>query len=1152
MPSEPTRAAASVFLLAALLACEMTAQTTTSGALTGVIIDPSGAVVPDAQIQIKDLAKGTVQSVKSDTEGVYRFFFLLPTQYTLSVTHVGFQQENRIVTVQLGPPVFVNVTLKIAAVSNQMTVVDEVPLLQAENGDVSATMNQEQIREVPNPGNDLTYIVQTTPGVVMNTDQGGGNFSILGMPSTSYLYTIDGMNNPISGALGLLLGQNQIQEATVVSTGYSGQFGGAAGGNISYISKSGSNDFHGNAQYYWNGRAFNANNWFNNAFGVERPFDIANQWAGSIGGPIRKDKVFFFFDAEGLRLLIPQFLPAVIPSPQFEAATLANVAARFDSTSGSHTFYEKIFNVFNAASGASSATQGTFFPGDTGCQGFEILGAGVPCAMHFLTSRGRPSQDALTSGRVDWRLRRSDHAFLRLQYDDGYSAGDTDPVNPLFDGYLSQTSWQGQVIETHAFGSSAASQFLLSGSYIDSFRGAKDLSKTLALFPVNLYFFEAGPFSSLGNSSSFRNYQTQYQVSEDFIKTWRQQKFGFGVNLERTHWQIRESTANAVGALIPQTLDAFYEGGLDPNSPDTDFTQLSQSFPSSISAPVTFNHLGLYAQDEWQVRPGLMLTFAMRVEHQSNPVCENRCFARLAGPFNSVSHDPTQPYNQAILINQKQAFENRHWILLSPRFSFAWQPFGVSHNTVLRGGIGIFYDPVSEGIALNFSGNPPMVNSFTVIGDNLTPDETTSLFKNAAASNAAFLNAFTAGETVAQIKATVPNFFPPGMAAVEKQTHSPQYQRWSLQLQQAIGTNTSVSIGYFGHHGIHELVVNPNANAWGFGSLPSGRCTEPVPDCAPDPRFSGVTQYNTNAVSNYNGMVASFQHWFSGWSQGLFQANYTFGHAFDEVSNGGLFTFANANNKPVSLFPQDPNNLRGNYGPAEYDVRHSFNANYVWELPIKVALGGRGPRLLVNGWQVSGTIFIRSGLPYTVLDFLEPGNLTAKNYFGLLYAVPVSSRGAGASCGKGAAIPLAPHPCQPAEFFIQPDGTTMPNPSARFVQAGCETGFNAGRLGASGICDGAVVSFAQGRNRFREPGYFSTDFAIMKSTKIWENATLGIGFQFFNLFNHPNFGFPDTGLPSPGLGMIGSLQQPPTSVLGSGLGGDVAPRMIQLKAELKF
>src|SRR5262249_13300155 len=155
--------------------------------------------------------------------------------------------------------------------------------------------------------NDLTYIVQTAPGVVMNTDvQGGANFSILGMPGFSYLHTMDGMNdndNDINlsqvGALILLLCQNQIQEATLVSTGYSGQFGGAAGGNIDYLTKSGSNEFHGNMQYYWNGRAFNANNWFNKAFDEPRLFSIANQWAASFGGPIKKNKLFFFFDTEG-------------------------------------------------------------------------------------------------------------------------------------------------------------------------------------------------------------------------------------------------------------------------------------------------------------------------------------------------------------------------------------------------------------------------------------------------------------------------------------------------------------------------------------------------------------------------------------------------------------------------------------------------------------------------------------------------------------------------------------------------------------------------------------------------------------------------------------------------------------------------------------
>ena len=230
----------------------------------------------------------------------------------------------------------------------------------------------------------------------------------------------------------------------------------------------------------------------------------------------------------------------------------------------------------------------------------------------------------------------------------------------------------------------------------------------------------------------------------------------------------------------------------------------------------------------------------------------------------------------------------------------------------------------------------------------------------------------------------------------------------------------------------------------------------PVPPCY-DSRFSEVTQITSGAVSNYNGMVVSFRHRLSRWTQGLFQVNYTYGHAFDEISNGGLlpFTFGSASS------PQDPSNLRGAYGPAEYDIRHSLNASYVWEVPVKTALGGHGPDSLVKGWQISGTIFARTGFPETMFDFAESQNLHQKNYFGLLYAVPVGLLGSEQSCGEGAASPLAPHPCQPSQVSVNGNETT-PNTNAHFVQSGCETGFNVATLpSALGPCGGRTVAFAK-------------------------------------------------------------------------------------------
>lgn len=174
-----------------LLVCQIDpsfAQTTTSGSLTGVVTDPSNSVVPDAFVDIRDNNKGTTQAAKTDREGVYRFFFLRPGSYTLTVTHDGFQIESRVVNMLLGSPGTENVTLEIAKASTTVHVVGEAPLLNAGNGDVSTTMTQQQISEVPNPGNDLTYIAQTSPGAIMKTGTQctgcAGNFSILGMPGT--------------------------------------------------------------------------------------------------------------------------------------------------------------------------------------------------------------------------------------------------------------------------------------------------------------------------------------------------------------------------------------------------------------------------------------------------------------------------------------------------------------------------------------------------------------------------------------------------------------------------------------------------------------------------------------------------------------------------------------------------------------------------------------------------------------------------------------------------------------------------------------------------------------------------------------------------------------------------------------------------------
>jgi hypothetical protein len=344
------------------------------------------------------------------------------------------------VEVPLGSHATLNIVLKIALQRSTIQVTEQAPLIRAESGDVTATINRQEIDELPNPGNDRTYIVQTAPGMVMNTDYGVGNFSNLGMPGTSNLFTVNGMtfndfgvNVNASGALGLTLGTNEVEEAAVVSNGYSGQFGGAAGANVTYITRSGGNQYHGNAKYYWNGRILNANDWFNNATGTPRQPDNVSEWAASLGGPIKKDKLFFFLNTEGAIVLIPSPpSQVVLPSPQFAAATIKNIDAIFGPSSASDAFYSRMFNLYAVAPGASRALLGDP-TGGPGCGSFQWPDPsmmGTPCAVHFSTSISRPSDQALVSGRIDWNSNRGDRAFLVVQYEHGNQASYTDTISP--------------------------------------------------------------------------------------------------------------------------------------------------------------------------------------------------------------------------------------------------------------------------------------------------------------------------------------------------------------------------------------------------------------------------------------------------------------------------------------------------------------------------------------------------------------------------------------------------------------------------------------------------------------------------------------------------------------------------------------------------
>jgi hypothetical protein len=1126
------------------------AQSFTTGEISGTVTDPSGAVLPNVTVTLKSLEKGNTQTGTTNAQGAYRFSLLSIGAYTVSAEATGFKTSSVTQAVSVGAVAITNIKLELGATGTTVEVSGEAPLLQTDSSEISTTMNTLAVQSLPNPGNDLSFIAQTAPGSVMNTQSGYGNFSSYGISATSNLFTMNGMydNDPFlnlnnSGATNLLLGNNEIQEASVVSNGYSGQYGGFAGATVNYVTKSGGNQFHGNAAYWWNGSAMNANDWFHNNTSPATPktFDNANQWATSFGGPIKKDKAFFFFNYEGLRVVVPVTQTVTSPTAQFQAATLANLTTI--GQAAQIPYFQNMFGLWNAAPGASRASPIALGGAGTaagGCgdlagtptspaAGAPLFGSAVPCANSYQSAVGALTHEYLLAGRFDFNITNRDKFFIRLQEDKGLQATYIDPITPLFNSTSNQPEYQSQASWNHSFGTKAVNQLVASTTYYSAIFNTTNRSASLAAYPTTLLIAD-GTFSNSFEGTALgginfafpqgRNV-TQYQFVDDLsYSLGSKHTLKFGENFHRYLVGDHDFGNRAVGLLIPFDITSFYNGG-------TTGTELQQNFATQSAVPVAIYGLGWYVQDEWRATPGLKLTFTMRFDHPSNPVCQTNCFARLATDFADLNHDPTIPYNQAIVTGQNAAASSFTKVLYQPRFGFAWTPFGLK-NTVLRGGFGLFADTFPGQVADNVATNPPGFNSFAVLGGlggpqigALAPNVPGSIFTTAAQTNAAFTQIFADGGTVADL--TNGGFSLPNVNSANT-VKVPMYEEWNFMLQQGIGNNTSIALNYVGNHGYHETVQNEAVNGYCPPSVcPAGFIG--LPAAAPDPRFNSVSQIQSIAVSNYNGLSTSVQHSFSYGLQ--LQGSFTWSHALDEISNGGFNPFNFGTNESI-FNPNEPNNIRSMYGNADYDTRKYFSLSYVYQVPYKF-----GPKVVTQGWQLSGTFFARSGLPYTVVDSASVSNYLSGTGYGGNQVLFANYDGAPqGGCGPGAASAVAGNAKQPclnaADFSpIITGSTTTP------------------------------ASFGtQRRNQFFGPGYFDTDLTVMKFFGIphWESAKLGIGAQFFNILNHPNFDQPvrDVSNSSGQFGQILRMVNTPTSILGSFLGGDAAPRLIQLTAKINF
>ena len=1074
--------------------------------------------MPAASVVLTNLGTNTSQTTLTSGDGVYRFAFMPPGTYRVSVTATGFQSEQRGgIVVRAGQPTAVDVQLQVAGATQTVNVTEAASFLQTENADVSTTFGREMVQNLPNPGGDITYFAQTAPGVVMNTQSGYGNLVADGMPATSNLFSINGVNynDPFfginnSGASNLALGANDISETSVINNGYSAQYGQYAGSQITYITKSGTNEFHGNAIYMWNGRELNANQFFANQAGLPTPFNNFNQWQTNLSGPIWKNKTFFDVDYEGLRNLLPTNANLnLVPSPQFQTATLQNLAG--NGNSAEIPFYQQMFAIYNNAPGVGAATP---VPGG-GCQGFTGLPDGVPCALQFRSTPPNLNKEYLWSARVDHTFSDRDRGFIRVSRDNGFQPTFTSPFGPTFNAQSNQPQMNGQVSETHVFGTNTVNEFKGSALFYAAEFVPSDPEGSLAALPT-VVNFSGGPFTSVGAfGAPGPNFYVpegrrvfQYQILDDFSHVHGNHTFRMGFSW--LHWTITSLDFAAIGGPIHgdifTNLSDFFNGG-GPN------TSLTQAFPSSAEQGLRFNTYGGYVADDWKINDRLTLSLNLRLENYSNPTCDANCFSRLPADFTGSANPnaTSTPYNQLIISGQHNAYPNTPTVSWEPRIGIAWRPFR-NDKTVIRTGAGIFADEIPGGLAEEAAFNSPGFNAFTIPNGNIAPGVAGSLFTTAAQANQALISQFQSGGSFNSISQSVPGFAPPNIFSFPQKFFNATYYKWNFEIQQDIGARMLLSLNYSGMHGSHIPI-----DVGGFnGFCPTSVCPggfAGLPNAPANAAFGTVQQYLSAGSANYDGLTVSLQRRLAG---GLtFNVNYTWSHALDDVSNGGIsnlpFGILATN---VSLgFPQNPYNIRANYGSADYDVRHYFSTSMVLSDMFRHTGFKWGPNRLFGGWTLAANWFWRSGLPFTPIDNADYGTLLGYNYVGNIFASPLGS---------------IPSPCTSA--VNSPCLST-----SQFAPAGALTGFG-----------------TMGRNSLYGPHFWDVDLSLMKDVRIGEHLTFAFGAQAYNLFNHANFDQPVADISNPEFGSSITAVGPPTSLLGAFVGAGSSPRFLEIKGMIRF
>jgi hypothetical protein len=1158
--------------VSALCGLLMHGQTANTGAITGTVSDPSGALVAGAAVRINSQGNGEKRDLATDAEGNFSVQLLAPGGYDLTVRARGF--ESFILTdvqVQITEVSKVKIQLAVSGAKEQIVVSAAPSLLQSENPTLGRVIDRGMIEELPLVNRNFTEILGLTAGT--NTDivdatqlgagsqeirangarSGDNNFMLNGVDANSYSSNMTEVT-PFGGAGIAIPAPDTIQEFKVQTSLYDAQYGRGAGANVDVETRSGSADLHGNAYYFGRNEALDANNFFANATGVPRGEFRRSQPGGTLGGPIPwlKKRAFFFVSYQGIRDVNAASLSSSVSSLSLPPIPLVRTPASLGTVFGGQT---------GAFGGAAVAPDGS----NINPVALKLLNAKNPNGTYIIpspqTSGSGANYTAVVPGQYnedqfntnfDFNLRTADRLSAKFFFSD--SSQDVPFFGATVPGFPALRSFENRnlaLAETHIFSSRAINQFRFGFSRLagQSVAGGTLTDQDVGInrpngTQVGLPQIDVLGAFQLGNSSNDRGKTTgnNFYISDALFLSRGKHNLRVGTELYRNQFNSRSD--KTAGFLVLLSFPDFLLGlPAGPAGAGGNRTSFSNIFFSSVAAGIPdvgqrANAADFFALDDWKVTRTLTMNLGVRVEVDGQP---SEVAGRVSNFFPQFYVAPpaggfTSPATSGFVLpdnfpgSAPAGVPRVDSTLLNrpvqthpePRVGFAWQPLS-SRGLVLRAGYGIYANRTSfAGNGLLLALNPPFALNASLNGGANATASLQNPFPNLP-PNSAFPNfvgtmlpgpPFTGNSFLRSPIITDPDF---KESTVQQYNVDLQYQHKSyvLSVTYAGAKSTHLAVGRSNNQ---PALASPSNPVNGLTTNSVANAVERVPFVGLAPFFPRL---ESSGNSSYNSLQATLK---KDLSHGLqFLAAYTFSKSIDDAGDGLGAAVGGTFGLPIvgQVVYNDQNNVAAQRGVSDFDRTHRLVISGTWSVPGPLHATSATIRKLGSGWGISGIATLQSGLPFSIMDSAAGTLFGPATLFTTGSLVPgVTLADASRSGSVSSRV---------NEFF-----NTSAFVPAPFVP---DSGLINGKYPVSG--GGGTIFGNLGRNILRGPDQQNLDIAVMKTTPFTDRVKLIFRWETFNVLNRPNFANPSNDVSTPrAFGVISALT--------------VNPRIMQYALKLQF